>query len=43
MIMQDYANYKPKQVTPVKEMIIQTMLFVGLMSMLILVLLVWSV
>jgi hypothetical protein len=42
MIMQDYANHKPKQVTPVKEMIIHTMLFVGLITMLFLVLLLWS-
>lgn len=41
--MQDYANYKPKKVTPVREMIIQTMFFAGLMAMLMLVLLLWSV
>lgn len=40
--MQDYANYKPKHVTPVREMIIQTMLFAGLMAMVILLLLLWS-
>lgn len=43
MIMQDYANYKPQQVTPVREMIIQTALFAGLMAMVILLLLLWSV
>lgn len=41
--MQDYKNHKPKKVTPVREMIIQTTFFAGLMSMLILVLLLWSV